>query len=109
MIRIKKSTIGRKSKRKLFRLCSKNRGSAASLYRKAKEQLIQNKQNSYIGKRLKNRQQRINGINELSALCYTHKITYSKLKKTLKKNKILLNNKIIYIFFKENTNLFKLV
>jgi ribosomal protein L20 len=109
MIRIKKSTRGRKSKRKLFRICSTNRGNTAKLYRKAKEQLVQNKQNSYIGKRLKNRQQRIDGILQLSALCYTHKKTYSKLKKMLKENKILLNNKIISFFFTENINLFMLV
>jgi ribosomal protein L20 len=109
MIRIKKSSIGRKNKKKLFKNCSTNRGSSAKLYRKAKEQLVQNKQNSYIGKRLKERQKRISNIIQLSNLCYNNNRSYSEFKKILKKNKILLNNKMTYFFFKENKNLFKII
>nr|YP_010903687.1 ribosomal protein L20 [Hypnea wynnei]WCH56539.1 ribosomal protein L20 [Hypnea wynnei] len=95
MTRVKRGNVARKRRKRILSLAKGFRGSHASLFRTAKQQVFKALKYSYIGRKLKKRYYRSLWIMRINAAVRPFNMTYSVFMSSLKKSKIGLNRKML--------------
>nr|QCI07227.1 ribosomal protein L20 [Hypnea pannosa] len=95
MTRVKRGNVARKRRKRILSLAKGFRGSHASLFRTAKQQVFKALKYSYIGRKLKKRYYRSLWIMRINAAVRPLNITYSVFMANIKKSQIGLNRKML--------------
>ncbi len=95
MPRVKRGTIKRKKKRKIFSLTKGYRGGRRNLYRTAKETIARSLAYSYRDRKVRKREFRRLWIQRINAMVREHGLTYSEFIHGLKQANIELDRKIL--------------
>nr|QCI06596.1 ribosomal protein L20 [Erythroglossum lusitanicum] len=95
MTRVKRGNIARKRRKKILKLAKGFRGSHSKLFRTAKQQVLKSLKYSYVGRKNKKRYYRQLWIIRINAAIHNYNISYSEFICCLKKNKIVLNRKML--------------
>lgn len=95
MTRVKRGNVARKRRKRILNLAKSFRGSHASLFRTAKQQVFKALKYSYIGRKLKKRYYRSLWIMRINAAVRPFNMTYSVFMSNIKKSQIGLNRKML--------------
>jgi len=95
MTRVKGGIITHKRHKKILNAAKGFRGPRKRLYSKAKEALMKQGVNAYIGRRHRKRELRKIWITRIQAACRANGINYSRFIEGLTKKAILLDRKIL--------------
>nr|YP_010726383.1 ribosomal protein L20 [Hypnea brasiliensis]WCH55345.1 ribosomal protein L20 [Hypnea brasiliensis]WDY84858.1 ribosomal protein L20 [Hypnea brasiliensis] len=95
MTRVKRGNIARKRRKRILSLAKGFKGSHASLFRTAKQQVFKALKYSYIGRKLKKRYYRSLWIMRINAAVRPFNMTYSIFMFNIKKSQIGLNRKML--------------
>lgn len=95
MTRVKRGSIAVKRRKKVIQLAKGFRGSHSRLFIASNQQTMKALQYSYFDRRKKKNNFKKIWITRINGLCKLKGTSYSKLINKIKKNKILLNKKIL--------------
>lgn len=95
MSRKSNAPTARKRKKKVMKAVKGQHSARSRLYRTAKEAQRKSLQQAYTGRKLKKRDFRGLWITRISAACKKEGVAYSRFISALKKNKIVLNRKVL--------------
>lgn len=95
MTRIKRGNVAKKRRKKILNLTKGFKGSHSKLYRTANQQKIKALQRSYFDRKKKKRNLKILWIKRINAALKNKGTSYNKFTYSLKRNKIIINKKII--------------
>lgn len=107
MVRVKRSKIAKKRKRKIFKQVKGYKWGRKNLIKRAKEALLKAWAYSYRDRKVKKREFRRLWQIQISAACKENGISYSKFIGALKKKNINLNRKILATLSKDHPEIFK--
>ncbi len=107
MVRVKRSKIAKKRKRKIFKQVKGYKWGRKNLIKRAKEALLKAWTYSYRDRKVKKREFRRLWQVQISAACKENGISYSKFIGALKKKNINLNRKILATLSKDHPEIFK--
>lgn len=95
MVRVKRGVVAHKKREKLLSYAKGFRWGRKSKERLAREALLHAWSHSFVGRKLKKRENRRVWQTKISAAAQAHEISYSKLMGALHKKGIALNRKIL--------------
>nr|YP_009105286.1 ribosomal protein L20 [Pedinomonas tuberculata]AIT93923.1 ribosomal protein L20 [Pedinomonas tuberculata] len=95
MTRVKRGSVARNRRKKIFKMTEGFRGSGSSMFRMANQQNMKALRYAYRGRNERKRQIRSLWISRINAVAREYGLTYSTLIHKLKSLNILLNRKII--------------
>jgi len=95
MVRVKRGNVRVKNRKKILKLAKGFYGSLSTLYRPAKQAVVQALTNAFTGRRDKKGIFRNLWITRINARCHENNISYSRLIDGLKKKSIIINRKML--------------
>ena len=95
MARIKGATMSRKRRNKVMKMAKGYYGSKSSLFKTAKQAVMNSGQYAYVGRKQKKRDFRRLWITRISAACKLNGMNYSTFMNGLNKAGITLNRKML--------------
>ena len=95
MTRVKRGNVARKRRNKILELNRGYRGSHSTLFRTAQQRTLKALTTAYTDRRKKKRTYRRLWIRRINAAVRTKGTTYSKFIHTIKKDKMMLNRKVL--------------
>jgi len=106
MVRIKPGKETRKRRKKYLKKAKGSYGARSRLYRQARETVEKGLQHAYKGRKLKKRDFRGLWITNISSICKTYGISYSKFIKGLKKANVIIDRKNLSYIAKNDPETF---
>lgn len=95
MTRVKRGFVAKKRRKKIIELTKGFRGSHSKLFQTANQQMMKALRYSYFDRRKKKGQNKRIWIGRINATSRDNGIPYNKLVNKLKKERILLNRKVL--------------
>ncbi len=95
MVRVKRGNVKAKNRKKILKLAKGFYGSLSTLYRPAKQAVVQALTNAFVGRRDKKADFRTLWIARINAACRINSVSYSRFIDGLKKKNIIINRKML--------------
>ena len=109
MTRIKRGSVAKLRRKKIFKITSGFKGSHSKLFRTANQQALKALKYSYFDRKKKKRNLKSIWIRRINASAKSLKTSYNKITKNLKDKKIILNKKILSEIIIRNKSTIKLL
>lgn len=94
-MRVSRGTVRRRHHKKIRKLAKGYRGMRSTTFKKANEAVMKAGEHAYVDRKKKKRDFRSLWITRISAAARAHDVSYSRLVKAMKDQKIEINRKVL--------------